>query len=701
MTIRRSRAALFAALFSTTSLIVAPAFAQDEGDEDTGIFTLLQRIVFGAGEEKVAIDTPQAVTVITQEDLDQEAATTVAEVFDKIPNASVGGSSANPLGQAFNIRGIGNVETSADEGRIIVNVDGVPQFYEQYRMGGFFNDTELFKRVEVLRGPASSTLYGSGALGGIVNFTTKDASDFLGEGDTVAIKQKFSYDTNPNSYLVSGIAAMRFSDYAEILLSGSYRRAEKYRDAHDNEITGSEFETPSGLAKATFYLNDSRERVVRASYSHFNSNEDDTVFDETGASTGFGTVDREVDNRQAILSLEDTASDNPWLDYKLQLSWNDISNRQDDASSAAFGSLWQDADYGYESYQFLGENTVGFTGENWENYLTFGTQINYQERTAGTETALGFHPEGTDLLTGAFVQSEFIWNEKLTLIPGIRVDRQKLEADESVGDVENQTEIAVSPKIAALYDFSDNFSLFGSYAHTERLPTLDEIFSNDYAGTTSPPNYSLDLEKEKSDNFELGGIISGDDILIEGDRFDFKATSFINDVKDYIRRSRNDYPQYTNDDHVRLYGAELEAAYDSERVFASGAAALTYGENLETDEFVDTIAPPEISLTLGIKFPDHGIRLGWDGRFVAESADPMPAPGDPDTDYDEESRRRGAFHKHDLFVSWSPDEGSDLSGWSATARVENVLDTHYQEYLSNDTGKGRTFKISISKTTTW
>ena len=35
---------------------------------------------------------------------------------------------------------------------------------------------------------------------------------------------------------------------------------------------------------------------------------------------------------------------------------------------------------------------------------------------------------------------------------------------------------AFSPKVAALYKFNDNFNVFGSVAHTERLPTLDEMF---------------------------------------------------------------------------------------------------------------------------------------------------------------------------------------------------------------------------------
>jgi hemoglobin/transferrin/lactoferrin receptor protein len=69
-----------------------------------------------------------------------------------------------------------------------VTVDGISKFCEPYRRGAFFNDVALYQRVEVLRGPAAGTLYGSGAVGGIVNFATKDAADFLAAGDTSAFR---------------------------------------------------------------------------------------------------------------------------------------------------------------------------------------------------------------------------------------------------------------------------------------------------------------------------------------------------------------------------------------------------------------------------------------------------------------------------------------------------------------------------------
>ena len=146
-------------------ILAGGARAQDAGAENQeqlpaagapwpGGATLLQRLVVGAGQEKVAIDTPQAVSVIEQEDIDAIQPSTIGDVIREIPGVNVTGSD-RALGQSFNIRGIGAPENSGDGGRIIVNVDGVQKFYEQYRLGSFFSDPELFKRVEVLRGPAS------------------------------------------------------------------------------------------------------------------------------------------------------------------------------------------------------------------------------------------------------------------------------------------------------------------------------------------------------------------------------------------------------------------------------------------------------------------------------------------------------------------------------------------------------------------
>ncbi|MEM0898715.1 MAG: TonB-dependent receptor [Pseudomonadota bacterium] len=688
------RAAAVTVLASGTMLATPSiSFAQDAGERGA---TLLQRLVIGFGQPKVAVDTPTAVTVIEQEDIDQEVASTTGQLLERIPNVNNTGGADRALGQVFNIRGIGRGESAADEGRIILNVDGMSQFYEQYRLGGFFNDLELYKRIEVLRGPAASTLYGSGALGGVINFTTKDASDFLDDDEQFALRLKGTYETNGDGYLASAILAARMGDNAEFLLAGNQRASELIEDGFGDEVGGTDFKTPSGLIKGTFYLDDAQERVLRMSYSQFNSDEDAQIYNVfNGNGQFFGFVDREVNNRQAQISFEDAATENPFLDYKVSLTWNDISNQQRNATIG--GSLGQPADYSYESIQLLGENTFEFSGENWESFLTVGGQIIRQERETNTDTPLGFHPEGTDFQVGFFAQNEFVWNDRLTLIPGVRVDYQRLETADSTSLDFTETDIAFSPKIAALYEFNDNFSVFGSYAHTERFPTLDEMFSNDFLGQPGvPPNTSTQLGKEKSDNFELGFAFSNTDLIQDGDAFDFKATAFYNRVSDLIVRQRRATPQYRNIGSAELYGLELEAAYDSDLFFASAGFGITVGTDLENDVALTSVAPPELSLGAGFRMPEHGLSFGWDGRIAFEQTR-VPASTSRFVDPAIEALKSEAFSVHDLYVTWRPDDESQFAGWEGTFRVDNVFDKGYRDFLAEDNGKGRTFKIALSK----
>ena len=138
------RTLTFAAL---AALLVPAPLAAEEANR-------LERMVISAGQEKVAIDTPQSVSVVNQADLDDEQALTLGDALTDLPGVKTTGAE-RVLGESFNIRGIGSLE-SADEPRLIIQVDGVTKFYEQYRMGSFFSDPELYKRVEVLRGPPST-----------------------------------------------------------------------------------------------------------------------------------------------------------------------------------------------------------------------------------------------------------------------------------------------------------------------------------------------------------------------------------------------------------------------------------------------------------------------------------------------------------------------------------------------------------------
>ncbi|WP_205602622.1 TonB-dependent hemoglobin/transferrin/lactoferrin family receptor [Chelativorans alearense] len=702
-----------------TVLSMHGAAAQQAADNAIGV-TALQRLVVGAGVEKVAIDTPQSVTVVDQQDIDEEQPMTVGEMLKRVPGVNTSGSD-RVFGQTFNIRGIGAPESANEEGRIIVTVDGVTKYYEQYRMGGFFSEPELYKRVEVLRGPASSTLYGSGALGGVIRFETKDASDFIADGQNGALRLKSSYNSNKDGWLGSVILAQRMGENAEFLLTGNYRRADPYVTGNGTTIRSSDFEAWSGLAKGTFKVGD--EGTLRLSYQQWDSDADDQDYAQVGGSvsggtvSGFGTVDRHVIDKTAVVSYENPFSDNDWLDLKLSASFSDTTVEQRDASgvppflTCATSALFCDTDYGYQTWQFNAENTSEWHGEGWENYLTYGWQTAYQIRSAeavdltGTPVGITFHPEGEDLKSGVFVQNEFVWNERLTLIPGMRIDWHRLSPDDSTDLGEAEEDFAFSPKIAAHYRFNDTFAIFGSIAHTERFPTIDEVFSTAGSRTAYLPSY--DLKKERSNNFEAGFAVSGYDLAQPGDSLQIKTTGFYNRVNDLIDTNPAldgqtgfvPVPGYVNIESAEIYGFEVEAAYDADHVFAEAGYSYVVGKDRDTDDYLTTIAPHELSLTLGGKLPQHDLRFGWRARIVAAPQD--RARRSSEANWTDSSRRFAkSFDVHDVFLTWKPDDGK-FAGWEAGLGVDNIFDKQYKEFLHNDPAKGRTFKVSLAKQFGW
>ena len=681
-----------------------------------GRVTQLQRLVLGAGVEKVAVDTPSAVTVLDQQDIDTLQPETIGEVISAIPGVNLTGSD-RLLGQSFNIRGIGAPENSGDGGRIIVNVDGAQKFYEQYRMGSFFSDPELYKRVEVLRGPAFSTLYGSGALGGVINFETKDASDFIAEGQNGALRLKSSWNSNGDGYLLSSILAQRLGENAEFLLTGNYRASDPYTSGDGDEVIGTNFKAWSGLAKGTFKVGD--EGIGRLSYQQWDSDLNDQQLSQTSTATFFGLIDRHVIDRTAVASYENPFSDNDMLDVKLTASYSDTSNEQRDADlrascSAGSFAVVCDSNYAYETWQFNAENGMDWAGDNWTNHLTVGWQTTYLTRTAeaffndGSLFPVTFHPEGTDFKTGVFAQNEFVWDERLSIIPGVRVDWHELTPDgvidPSSGDTaDSSDDTAFSPKIAALYKLNDTVSVFGSIAHTERFPTIDEVFSTASSSATFLP--SLDLKKEKSNNFEAGFALSGFDLVQAGDAGQLKLTSFYNDVKDLIALASpfspgfNNRPGFININNAEIYGFEVEAAYDADYVFANASYSYVVGKNKDTDAYLTSVAPHELAFTVGGKVPDYYLRFGWTARFVAGPQDKAldrdtPPPPGTSTRFSE------AFNVHNIFLTWTPEDGQ-FAGWEAEIGVDNLFDKQYKEFLVNDDAKGRTFKVSLAKQFGW
>jgi hemoglobin/transferrin/lactoferrin receptor protein len=680
------------------ALIGAPlsAVAQDA----QGVFTPLGRLVFGWGAPKVAIDTPQAVTVLEQDDLDIEQPRTMADLFANVPGVQATGASARALGQAFNIRGIGNAEQAGSQNRIIVTVDGAVKFFEQYRTGSFFGDPELYKRVEVLRGPASSTLYGSGAIGGVVNFTTKDAADFLPENATGSVKFKFAHDTNGAGNIGTVTLAQKLGADADVLASFSLGRSGDMQDGAGVTIPSTEGDRWSGLLKGNYWFGADRDQRLTLSLSRTDSDLADVAVAQTGGAvaTAFGTSDLRAIDDTISLTYAHEGAGTPWLDLEAQLSYSKTSTERDDFSYGflcAAGRLQVlcPNEASYETTALKLENTIEASAGAWENYLTFGTQMSHQDRFASSSVgAPAFHPGGTEDKIGVYLQGEFVWNDRLTLTPGVRLDRVWLSPDAAAASAggTRQSGTAVSPKIAALWKIDAQWGLFGSLARTERMPTLDELYSTDGIGAAGR-TASLNLRKEQATTVEIGATWQGQNLLSEGDSLSAKATLFHNDLTDLIAANPSGsvgLPYFYNVGAAKIWGGELEAAYEADLWFGQIAWSKVKSRDKATGLTLADTPAETVALTLGAKFPARGLRMGWRVQgfdAITTASATTSASG---------------YAVHDAFLSWQPQEGA-LAGIEVNLSVENIFDRDYRNNLSLDHAPGRNVKIALAKAITW
>ncbi len=136
--------------------------------------TVLDQITVVSRTGETAIDTLASVSHIDEQQIERRMPVTPGDVFFGVPGITAQ-TDAKRAATSINIRGL------QDFGRVAVIVDGARQNFQRTGHGTqsvFFLDPELIQEVDVIRGPVANT-YGSGAIGGVVFYETKDAADFL------------------------------------------------------------------------------------------------------------------------------------------------------------------------------------------------------------------------------------------------------------------------------------------------------------------------------------------------------------------------------------------------------------------------------------------------------------------------------------------------------------------------------------------
>lgn len=166
------------AMFSLAApLTFQPVHAQD-ADNDTGVTALGAITVTASGFEQEVRDAPASITVIPREELEKKQFRSLADAVRHVEGVSIIGGDKGSI----SIRGM-------ESGHVLILVDGRRQNTGQVSLKGGTSEAlgmnwippvEAIERIEIVRGPMS-TLYGSEALGGVINVVTrKVAREWMG-----------------------------------------------------------------------------------------------------------------------------------------------------------------------------------------------------------------------------------------------------------------------------------------------------------------------------------------------------------------------------------------------------------------------------------------------------------------------------------------------------------------------------------------
>ncbi|EPL6454627.1 MULTISPECIES: TonB-dependent receptor domain-containing protein [Providencia] len=447
-------------------------------------------IVTASGYSQQLRDAPASITVITAEQLQNKPVRDLADAVKDVEGVSIVGS-ANK--QDINIRGLPGEYT-------LILVDGRRQNSRESRPNGsggfeagFMPPVEAIERIEVIRGPMSS-LYGSDAMGGVINIITKKTTnEWHGSVTTGAIIQENSdsgNSTDGNFYLSGPLVKDKLG--LQLYGGGDYRQEDKITDGHykkDNKsLTAKLSFTPT--ENQTFLLEAGRTLQEREETPGKSLAE----YEMRGQSKQYNKKTELYNNRNhAALTYK-----GEWDSFNTELSVYQESTKKKTKTEIK-DAITKLTEYRYEDRVPEITNTVvdgKVVAFLPDNILTVGGQYQYSKLKDSSLVSKGkFENSSMSVDQSAlFVENEFTATDDLILTGGLRLDHH-----ETYGNHWN-------PRGYAVYYLTDEITIKGGVSSAFRAPTLREV-SKGYGTSTEGGNGIIygnpDLKPEKSVSEEI------------------------------------------------------------------------------------------------------------------------------------------------------------------------------------------------------
>ena len=683
-----------------------------------------------------AIDALAPVSVVTLEQIQGLQPNRLSDIFYNVPGVSFQERGDDPA-TVINIRGL------QDFGCVAVVVDGARQNYQRSghnANGSFFLDPELIGSVDIVRGPTAN-IYGSGAIGGVVSFRTKDINDVLRPGERWGVDMTGAYGTNNARGLGSIFGGVRADPNVDIFGGAVYRTQGNYKDGNGTEIGNTGNDIAAGLIKLTVRPAEGHEIKLGGvfqdyQYSIGQLNRGPTTTPALLAlNRGSSVYASDAKNYMGTLTWKYSKPDDMWFDWNATLYGNRTDNDQTktyhySTTGAGYcgvgntgnnisGCVGDKRGYVLDTLGIDVNNTTRFNVGDWRNAFTVGFDA-FQQDDVKTFDSRGNSnittPGGLRTVSGGFAQLKQNYSTWLEVVSAIRYDRYELNSGtvHSGGD-------RFSPKITVGVTPVAGFTPYISYAEGYRAPSITEtLISGGHATGGGPPFFTCadgtaalfcflpnpNLRPEVGKNKEVGVNLKYDGIFAANDSFRGKFNLFRNDISDYIDLvpfgftavppfgTFPNFYQYQNIAQARIEGFEAETMYDAGLWYVGVAGHLIQGKNVATNIGLATITPRKITTTGGVRLLDRRLILAAQWSSFGANND-VPAGYLPATGYE----------LVNLYLTWNATKDIVFS-----ASIDNLLNQYYRPYaipgsstdgttqndvLWSSPGPGRVYKAGL------
>ena len=703
-----------------TTLVTANVLAQSTELDSINVIATRDPSKFAYTPEKQSKDS-----------LLSKQATSVAAALEDIPNVDIRGGSRS-IAQKPNIRGL-------SDNRVVQVIDGVRQNFDLAHRGSYFLPMSLIQEIEVIKGPSSS-LWGSGALGGVVAMRTPNALDLLKNNDKFGVKIRQGYQT-ANNLSERDASVFAANDKFDVLISAFYNNADNLRIGKGNKLNNTAYKQFGGLSKFGWQINDANRvelshRETRFKQTAPSNNEveneltNEKIIDQInefhGPSNSFPPTTRSQSERSAFYSKVKTrfgsvsylsdqqipdqstvfnyylTPDNPYLNTHIALYNNKTIEKEQRKVS------------GVKDQTKLTTRGINLRNSSELSHISFVYGVDYMRDKIRTERGTNnndakFRAEpynANSNTTGVYLIAHIpLFGEKLLLSPSVRYDHYDTSS-KTVKYKDNH----LSPATKLTWKVTNWLDLSAKYNEAFRAPSMQERFvSGSHFGATilgadhinkfvANPN----LRPETAKNKEITANLHFDSLFKQDDKFKIEATYFRNDVKDFINlKIFNDAntstststsangaflptkSQYQNITNARLSGIELQAQYQTERLTLFTNYGSTKGRDKDSGEALSNIAASKIGVGADYALVKDKFTVG---ATITHYAAQHRVPKDHAVTYP-------SYILTDLRATYAPLKG-EWKNLRLDFALENLFDRKYQPAFSLIEGTGRNAKIS-------